>query len=283
VRVDIGSCRLFFEVEGVKLRPDGPRMREVPTLILLHGGPGFDHSTYKPLFSALADAVQVVYLDHRGQGRSDDRSAPEHWNLNQWAQDLKAFCDALEIENPIVLGNSFGGFVAIAYGAQYSDHPAKLVLSSTLAKDRPERRLAMFRKLGGAHAAEVAQRFWDDPSRENFGEYTRVCMPLYNPRGALADPDARLRTVLNLEVGANWIRGEQRVMDLFSELRRITCPTLVLAGELDPVCTITDMEELAGAIPPHLVRFERFPDAGHGVFRDQPEKALRILREFIAA
>ena len=103
----------------------------------------------------------------------------------------------------------------------------------------------MFCKLGGAHAAEVAQRFWDDPSRENFGEYTRVCMPLYNPGGALADPDARLRTVLNLEVGANWIRGEQRVMDLFSELRRITCPTLVLAGELDPVCTITDMKELA--------------------------------------
>src|SRR5262249_22104092 len=110
-----------------------------------------------------------------------DRSTPEHWNLNQWAQDLKAFCGALEIENPIVLGNSFGAFVAIAYGAQYSDHPAKLVLSSTLAKDRPERRLAMFHKLGGAHAAEVAQRFWDDPSRENFGEYTRVCMPLYNP------------------------------------------------------------------------------------------------------
>ena len=105
------KLQTFFEVEGVKLRPDGPRMREVPTLILLHGGPGFDHSTYKPLFSALADAVQVVYLDHRGQGRSDDRSTPEHWNLNQWAQDLKAFCDALEIENPIVLGNSFGGFV----------------------------------------------------------------------------------------------------------------------------------------------------------------------------
>jgi hypothetical protein len=50
MRVDIGNCRLFFEVEGSKLRPDGPRMKELPTLLLLHGGPGFDHSSYKPAF-----------------------------------------------------------------------------------------------------------------------------------------------------------------------------------------------------------------------------------------
>jgi pimeloyl-ACP methyl ester carboxylesterase len=283
MRIDLGGCRLFFDVEGAKLRPDGPRMREVPTLILLHGGPGFDHSTYKPLFSALSDAVQLVYLDHRGQGRSDDRSNPEHWNLNQWTQDLKALCNALEIERPIVLGNSFGGFVAMAYGARYPDHPAKLILSSTAAASRPERRVAMFEKLAGPDVAEVARKFWDDPSSENMGDYMRICMPHYNPGGALADKDARRRTILNPEVAAHWIRGEGRTMNLFSELGHIICPTLVLAGGLDPVCTITDMEELVKAIPSHLVRFERFPDAGHGVFRDQPERALSILREFIAA
>jgi hypothetical protein len=51
MRVDIGGCRLFFDVKGAKLRADGPRMREVPTVLLLHGGPGSDHSLFKPAYS----------------------------------------------------------------------------------------------------------------------------------------------------------------------------------------------------------------------------------------
>ena len=45
---------------------------------MLHGGPGFDHSIYRPAYSALADIAQIVYLDHRGNGRSEDgpREAP---------------------------------------------------------------------------------------------------------------------------------------------------------------------------------------------------------------
>jgi len=109
MRVEIGGCRLFFDVEGAKLRPDGPRMREVPTVLLLHGGPGADHSIFKPAYSQLADIVQVVYFDHRGDGRSDGRDDSDRWRLAQWGDDVKALCDALEIERPIVMGVSFGG------------------------------------------------------------------------------------------------------------------------------------------------------------------------------
>lgn len=280
MRIDIGHCKLFFDVEGAKLRPDGPRMREVPTLVLLHGGPGFDHSTYKPTFSALADVAQIVYLDHRGQGRSD-RSTPEHWRLAQWIDDVKSFCDGLEIEKPIVLGNSFGGMVAMAYAARYPDHPGKLVLSSTAGRMRLDRILAAFEKLGGKQAKDVASTFWERPSRDNFAEYMRVCVPLYNPSGTLANEDARARTVWSLEVMQHFITGEQWTMNLFPELHRLKCPTLILAGDHDPVCTIEDMQELAEAIPGNLVRFERFAEAGHGVFRDSPERALKSLREFI--
>ena len=72
MHVSVNGVRLFFDVEGAKLVPDGPVMREKPTLLLLHGGPGFDHSIYKPAYSALADIAQIVYLDHRGNGRSED-------------------------------------------------------------------------------------------------------------------------------------------------------------------------------------------------------------------
>src|SRR6516225_6963348 len=120
--VDVDGARLFFDVEGAGLVPDGSRMRAKPTLILLHGGPGFDHSSYKPAFSALADAAQIVYLDHRGNGRSD-RGPLEKWNLAQWGDDLRAFCDALGVEKPVVLGHSFGGMVAMSYAIRHPDHP----------------------------------------------------------------------------------------------------------------------------------------------------------------
>ena len=56
-------------------------------------GPGFDHAVFKPTFSQLADTVQIVYFDNRGNGRSD--GAPETWNLAQWGDDVKGLCDAL--------------------------------------------------------------------------------------------------------------------------------------------------------------------------------------------
>jgi pimeloyl-ACP methyl ester carboxylesterase len=175
--VQVNDVKLFFDVEGAKLAADGPVMREKPTLLLLHGGPGFDHSSYKPAFSQLTDVAQVVYLDHRGNGRSE-RSTPERWTLAQWGDDVRAFCDALGIERPIVMGQSFGGMVAIAYAVRYPEHPAKLILSSTAARHRLDRVLSAFERLGGAEAREAARRYRQQPNSETMRDYARICFPL---------------------------------------------------------------------------------------------------------
>ncbi|MGA7869625.1 MAG: alpha/beta hydrolase, partial [Candidatus Binatus sp.] len=172
MRVNIGDVRLFFDVEGAKLRPDGAKMREVPTLVLLHGGPGFDHSSFKPDFSRLAEIAQVVYLDHRGNGRSD-RGDPAKWNLPQWGDDVRAFCEALEIERPIVMGLSFGGMLAMSYATRHPEHPGKLVLSSTAARSRQDRSLDMFERLGGAEARAAARRFFESPGPETMADYQK--------------------------------------------------------------------------------------------------------------
>lgn len=62
---------------------------------------------------------------------------------------------------------------------------------------------------------------------------------------------------------------------------RICCPTLILAGELDPITTVPDHEEMAAAI--RGSRLEVFQNAGHGVFRDRPDEALRAIRDFVVA
>jgi proline iminopeptidase len=102
-----------------------------------------------------ADTHQVVYLDHRGQGRSDERQVATGWNLDTWADDVVRFCDAVGIESPVVFGQSFGGMVAMHYAARHPTHPSKLVLSSTEARRHRSAALDMFERLGGAEARET--------------------------------------------------------------------------------------------------------------------------------
>ena len=63
---------------------------------------------------------------------------------------------------------------------------------------------------------------------------------------------------------------------------RIRCPTLVLGGEDDPIHPIESQADIAAALPAHLVRFERFPGCGHAVVPDAPERAIAVIRDFIA-
>lgn len=279
MHVRVGDVRLYFDVEGPGLVPDGPAMRARPTIILVHGGPGFDHSGYKPAFAALTDVAQVVYYDQRGQGRSD-RSAPDRWNLDQWADDLRGLCDALGIERPIIFGQSFGGMVAMAYAARHPDHPGKLIFSSTSARmDYPD----MFARFGrhGADIEALARAFWTAPSAETWAPYAERALPVYSRMRR--EPDAGLRTLYTPEVLFHFAGDEQQRMDLHAGLARVQCPTLVMGGEDDPVCPIQTQEAIARALPAHLVRFERFAGCGHGVYRDDPARAFALIREFATA
>jgi proline iminopeptidase len=72
MQVGVNGTRLWVDVEGTGLVVDGDALRERPTVVLVHGGPGvFDHSYFKPFFSPLAEHAQVVYLDLRDHGRSE--------------------------------------------------------------------------------------------------------------------------------------------------------------------------------------------------------------------
>lgn len=287
MHVLVNGVRLFFDVEGGKLVPDGPAMREKPTLLLLHGGPGFDHSIYKPAYSALADIVQVIYLDHRGNGRSD-AGPRESWTLAQWGDDVGAFCDALGIDRPIVLGVSFGGMVAMAYATRHPGHPGKLILISAEAKGGSylEKRVELFERFGGPEVGALARRrFLEEkgqPSEATIAEWRRLAMPHYTRKPHAA---AMGRAIVRPEVLQWFTRpgpdAESRSFDMLADLSRIVCPTLVMGGEDDPVHPIESQADIAAALPPHLVRFERFPGCGHAVIPDDPERGLALIREFI--
>ncbi len=279
--IDVNGARLYFDVEGAGLVPDGPRMRAKPTLLLLHGGPGFDHSMFKPAFAALADICQIIYFDHRGNGRSMS-SDPATWTLAQWGDDVKGLCDALGIERPIVYGVSFGGFVAQAYATRHPGHPAKLVLDSTAARMENEIMFAAFERLGGPEARAAAEAYWLNPTLEGRVKFVEVCHPNYRRRRP-AGADAQKRAIVNHEASLRFAgpHNEQGRMDFRADLGRVSCPVLILSGDSDPITPMAFSETIAAALPPRLVRFERFANCGHGVFGDDPERAFAVIRDFI--
>ena len=281
MRVKLDGERFFFDVDGAKLRPNGPWLEEVPTVVLLPPGPGADHSTYKDVLGPrLAQIAQVVYVDPRGDGRSD-RSTPSRWNLDTWSSDLHQLLDALEIERPILLGSSTGALVALQYAAQHPERPAKLVLISAVARFVHARSIAAFDRLGGAEAGEVAARYFAEPDKATFAEYLRVCLPLYSRTGGL-DPDVVARMEWNPDATIHWDRNETAHVDLREAAGLVRCPVLLLAGEEDPSCTLAGAEELAEALPSELLEFRRYAGAGHGVVRDRPD-ALDDVARFVVS
>lgn len=188
MKIDIGDdVRLYFDVAGTALDIDGASVREKPTLLVLHGGPGFDHTSMRPWFDRFADLAQVVWYDHRGQGRSDGWDDRDRWTIDTWADDVVRLCDALGIERPIVFGQSFGGLVTMHYAARHPDHPAKVVLSNASARSNVDRIVAAFRRLHGDDVAEVAHGYWTDPDTWR-DRYLEVASPV-----ATCDPRRRGR------------------------------------------------------------------------------------------
>ena len=286
MRVSIGDVRLYFDVEGAGLVPVGAAMAERPTLLLLHGGPGVDHTLFKPEFATMADTAQVVYLDQRGSGRSD-RGVPPQWTWEQWADDVAAFCAALDITRPVLVGASSGGMIALVCAARHPGLVGALVLDSSFGGPMTlDESLAVFARRGGEAAREAARRhLTGDGSPEALAAWQEYCLPLYGGadeggRNDLADRLARVH--VNDVVQAHFHAGGCGTDDVTPLGAAITCPTLVLAGADDPVTPVVSLERLAASLVNAPVRLEVFGRVGHGVFRQAPGRAFALLREFLA-
>lgn len=279
--IEVNGTKLFFDVENAGLVVDGDRMATKPALILLHGGPGADHSLFKPNFSALSDIVQIIYLDHRGNGRSEP-SDPATWNLAQWGDDVRAFADALGLTKPLIYGVSFGGFVAQAYATQHPDHAGGLILSSTTDRVDFDVMFAAFERRGGPKARAVAEAYWLNPSVESRLQYRQICLPLYSYQ-AQGSPEWLKRAIIKDDV-AIWFNGREHElgrMDFRHALAKVRCPTLVISGEDDPLFPPEFSETLAGSITHAPCELLRLKLCGHGIVGDRPEAAFAAIRKFV--
>lgn len=281
MRIEVNGVRLYFDVEGVGLAPDGPTMTQRPTLLLLHGGPGADHSGFKPIMSAFADRAQIVYLDYRGNGRSDVGSRQD-WTLAQWVADLKGFMEALEIECPMMLGISFGGLLAQAFAIAHPDLVSRLALVSTGARSDVELCARTFEALGGPLIGDIARRYFAQSGDEDAeAAFMAQCLPYYSVKDFNTEMMARI--VHRPEVREHFFGkgGEFESLDFRPLLPRVTCPTLVLHGARDPALPLPLAREIHEALPAGLSRLHVIENCGHTIFDDAPDEAMTALSGFL--
>jgi proline iminopeptidase len=252
-------------------------------MVAVHGGPGLDHINMKPRLAPLTESLQVLFYDQRGHGRSDHSTA-EFWNLRAWADDLRRLCDALGLARPVVLGSSFGGFVALTYAGLFPHHPGGIILANTTGGRLDHRRsVEVYRRLGGDEAAAAAERDFTELTEESAAEFDRICHPLHSSRPGYAEESrrGRARSIKTMDVNLHYFRHEAPRFDPWSVLAAVRCPVLVLAGEDDPICPLPVVEELASQLPEKTTRLVRLPDARHEIFRDRPDLAFPAIEDFI--
>lgn len=278
MRVEVNGTYLWFDVEGPSQVPTGPTMRERPTVVLVHGGPGtYDHSYFKPSFGRLAGLAQVIYLDLRGHGRSA-RGDLGDWSFEVCADDVRAFCDTLDIANPVILGHSMGGFIVMLFGARHPGRAAGLVLQSTMARFDLPRLVEGFRQFGGDEVADLVDRdYGGQPVSDE--EWARV-FAVFGPKVPGADELAR--RIQNVELGEYGMDLFRR-LDVVDQLARVDRPTLVCVGELDPVTPVAASREVYEALPDGIARLAVIEGAGHFPWMDDPERYWAVLEEFVTA
>jgi proline iminopeptidase len=280
----VRGTRIYFDVEGMGLVPDGTAMRERPVAMVIHGGPGGDHSGFKPGYTPLAARMQLVYFDHRGQGRSD-AADPASYTLDENVEDMEALRHHLGLGPIVSIGTSYGGMVAMAHAARYPDAVSHLVLIVTAAHGGFVARAEAFvREHGTDEQREVCATLWAGGfgSEAEMRRYYRAMGPLYaRSYDAAAAEAGRARTIhspepLNRAFGPD---GFLRRFDLRPELSRITAPTLVVAGRHDWICPPAFSEEIASLIPGADLRiFER---SSHSIRGDEPEAMVDAILGFL--
>src|SRR5687767_3952693 len=132
MRARIRNTEIFFDIDGAALVVDGPCMRERPTAFLVHGGPGSDHTGLKARYGRLAERMQLVYFDHRGNGRSA-RDNPQKFTLDEHVEDMEALRRYLGLGTIVSCGTSYGGMVAMAHAARYPQSVSHLILIATVS------------------------------------------------------------------------------------------------------------------------------------------------------
>lgn len=263
-------------------------------IIILHGGPDFDHNYLLPDMDRLSTSFRLIYYDQRGRGESDANVQPEDVSLESEIADVEILREYFRLETSAVLGHSWGGLLALEYALRHSHRVSHLILmnSAPVSHDdfmlfRQERRKKEAGNLEQLKALSTTAQY-EMGDLEADAEYYRIHF-----QKTLRQPEHLEKVVNRLRVNftpeslrtarviekrlydETWV---SRQYDLLPKLKQLTIPTLVIHGDYDFIPVVC-AEHIAKAIPG--AQFVVLKECGHFSYLECPEDVHKTIAGFL--
>lgn len=273
--LSLDDARLFYEVVG-----------SGDPIIVVHGGPGLDHSYLQPGLNVLAQRNTLVYYDQRGTGRSSAALEPGVINLDRFVEDIEALRETLGYERIDVLGHSFGALIALEYAMRHPESLGTLILmnpvepGSRFSEAQAARQLAARTEEDSTELATLtggegfAAR---DPA--TVSEVYRVLFrQTLRDRARIDELDLNLAeaTAKNGQSVGRLLGESMGDIDWWDRMSGISARTLVLHGRYD-LAPVAMSQALAQSMPlGRLVVLE----SGHFPYLEDPDGLLSAISAF---
>lgn len=281
----VGTARLYYRAVG----------QEQP-IIILHGGPDFDHSYLRPDLDRLSAEFRLIYYDQRGRGKSAENVDPDDISLASEIADIEAVRAYFQLESAAVLGHSYGGLLAMEYALRHPRRVSHLMLMNTapvsyadwllLRQDRLARSAADLQELRELAAGPSYQA--GDPEavaayyRVHFGAALRRPEHLDTVMSSLRASFTQ-EGILKARAIEDRLDDETRLrpdFDLLPQLTGLRVPTLVIHGKYDFV-PLACAAHIAEAIPG--ARLVVVPECGHFSYLERPDDVRKVITDFFGS
>ena len=278
----LGEYRVWYRIVG-----GGAEGEQVP-LLALHGGPGVPHDYIENLVDLASDTRRVILYDQLGCGRSDQPDDPSLWRVERFVEELGIVRRALALEEIHLLGQSWGGMLAIEYALTQPQGLVSLILASTLSSmplwvaEANRLRDELPPEVQAALLRHEATGTTDDP------EYLQAMQAYYERHviRVVPMPD-QVKRALD-QVGQVYytmngpsefhVTGILKNWDRTDRLGEIRVPTLITSGRYDESTPLINEVLHKGIADSEWILFEQ---SAHMAHIEEPDVYLPTIESFI--
>lgn len=292
MKAKIRGTEIYFDIAGMQIEPQGKHLIEKPVLFLIHGGPGGTHINYKFHSLKLQKYAQLVFIDMRGCGWSK-KSKSSEYTLENNIEDIEALRKHLGLKRISILGTSYGGMVAQGYAIRYGKNIDKLILAVTAPSYHFIEEAKEYLKQNGnkKQIAFCEKYLWNGKfkSDKTVTQYFKLMDSMYFYKNKKSFLRANYKKLTSPEFKNVTSFSHQALNAGFGEflqsfnfipkLKKITCPTLILAGQEDWICSPEQAKIIAKHIPNSKLKI--FPKCGHVIATDANKKYIQEIGKFL--
>ena len=275
MQADINGNAVFYTTLG-QGRP----------MLFVHGGPGLDHTYFRPWLDPLSDQFQLIYYDQLGQGCSTRPASYVEIGIDTWADEIDALRAFLGHDRMILFGHSFGSFIAQKYALRHGNHLDGLILCATTpVLDYQDVTMMNAQMRGTAEQVQAVVKLFTEPVADDaaFRQLWMKILPLYfHPYDPRVGTAMDITTRYSAEAFNQAARNCVPTFNTLSRLSEIAAPTLILAGRHDWIMPPTQgAERIHAAVPSSKVVI--FENSGHFPFIEEADPFVATVKDWIAS